>query len=158
MPDHPLHKHLQNLTKKRLKRTSLNHVLKEQQRKESDILAPRPEFSIPGISTKSSDSEASLKTLTLAEVDKSYPATAWTQFFTDGSAENASRNGGCGIYIGQPNKPLITIAIPGRNSAQTTGQKHKHSSLQQRLSPSWRKDQRRLCSSQIPYLYCNHLH
>ena len=43
MPDHPLHKHLQNLTKKRLKRTSLNHVLKEQQRKESDILAPRPE-------------------------------------------------------------------------------------------------------------------
>jgi len=65
--------------------------LKEQQRKQSDILAPRPEecemlthnrrpivlkveikFSIPGISTKSSDSEATLKTLTLAELDKSY--------------------------------------------------------------------------------------
>ena len=95
MPDHPLHKRLQDLTKNRLNRTSLNHVLKEQQRKQSDILAQRPEecemlthnrtplvlkaevkFSIPGISTKSSDSEASLKTLTLAEFDKSYPATA----------------------------------------------------------------------------------
>ena len=112
---YPLHKRLQNLTKNRLKRTSLNHVLKEQQRKQSDILVPRPEecemlthnrtplvlkaevkYSIPGISTKSSDSEASLKTLTLAELDKSYPATAWTQVFTDGSAENATRNGGYG--------------------------------------------------------------
>jgi len=43
MPDHPLHKRLQNLTKNRLKRISLNHVLKEQLRKQSDILAPRPE-------------------------------------------------------------------------------------------------------------------
>ena len=30
MPDHPLHKRLQDLTKNRLKRTTLNHVLKEQ--------------------------------------------------------------------------------------------------------------------------------
>ena len=132
MPDHPLHKRLQDLIKNRLKRTSLNHVLKEQQRKQSDILAPSLEecemlthnrtplvlkaevkFYIPGISTKSSDSEASLKTLKLAELDKSHPATAWTQVFIDGSAENATRNGGCGIYIRQPNKPPITIAIPG---------------------------------------------
>ena len=112
MPDHPLHKRLQELTKNRLKRTSLNHVLKEQQRKQSDLLASRPEecemlthnrtplvlkakvkFSIPGISTKSNDSETSLKTLTLKELDKSY--------------------GGCGIYIRQPNEPPVTIAIPG---------------------------------------------
>ena len=85
MPDHPLHKRLKDLTKNTLKITSLNHVLKEQQRKQSEILAPRPEeceilthnrtpfvikaevkFSISGISTKSSDSESSLKTLTLA--------------------------------------------------------------------------------------------
>ena len=32
MPDHPQHKRLQVLTKNRLKRTSLDHVLKEQQR------------------------------------------------------------------------------------------------------------------------------
>jgi len=63
------------------------------------VLKAEVKFSIPGISNKPSDSEASLKTLTLAELDKSYPSTAWTQVFTDGSAENATRNGGCGIYI-----------------------------------------------------------
>ena len=77
------------------------------------VLKAEVKLSIPGISTKSSDSEASLKTLTLAELDKSYPAIAWTQVFTDGLAENAKRNGGCGIYIRQPNKPPSTIAIPG---------------------------------------------
>ena len=131
-PDHPLHKRLQDLTKNRHKRTSLNHVLKEQQRKQYGILVPRSEecemlthnrtplvlkaevkFSIPGVSSKSSNSEASLKTLTLADLDKSYPATAWTQVFTDGSAENATRNRGCGIYSRQPDKPSITIAKPG---------------------------------------------
>ena len=77
------------------------------------VLKAEVKISIPGISTKSSDSEASLTTLTLAELDKSYPATAWTHVFTDGSAEKATRNGECAIYIRQPNKPPSTIAIPG---------------------------------------------
>ena len=125
MPNHPLHKRLQDSTKNRLRRTSINHVLKEQQRKHSDILAPRPEeyemltlnptplvlkaevkFPIPGISTKSNDSEASLKSLTLAELDKSYPSTAWTQVFNDGLADNATRNGGCDIFS-QTSLPLL---------------------------------------------------
>ena len=38
------------------------------------VLKAEVKFSIPGISNKPSDSEASLKTLTLAELDKSYPA------------------------------------------------------------------------------------
>ena len=42
--------------------------------------------------------------------------------------------------------------------AQTTEQKHKHSSPRHRLLPSWRQYQRRLCSSQTPYQYCNHWH
>ena len=37
----------------------------------------------------------------------------------DGSAENTTRNGGCGIYIRQPTKPLITITIPGGDSQCT---------------------------------------
>ena len=132
MPDHPLHKRHQDLTKNRLKRTSLNHVMKEQERKQFDILAPRPEeceilthnrapcvlkaeikFSIPVISTKWSDSEPPLQTLTLASLDTCYPFTAWTQVFTDGLAVNATRNGGCDVYIRQQNNPSITIATPG---------------------------------------------
>ena len=42
---HPLHKRFQDLTKNRMKRTSLNHVLKEQQRKQSEILAPKSKLS-----------------------------------------------------------------------------------------------------------------
>ena len=42
MPDHPLHKRLQDLTKNRLNRTSLNHVLKEQQRKDTEMEALIP--------------------------------------------------------------------------------------------------------------------
>ena len=93
MPYHLLHKRLQDLTKNKLKRISLNHVLNEQQRKQSDILAPRPEecemlthnrtplvlkaevkFSIPGISAKSSDSEASLKNTDTSRVGQKLPS------------------------------------------------------------------------------------
>ena len=88
-----LHKRLQDLIKGRLKRTSHNHVLKEQQRKQSDSLALRPEecemlthnrtplvlkaevkLSIPGISTKSSDSEASLKNTDTSRVGQKLPS------------------------------------------------------------------------------------
>jgi len=44
------------------------------------VIKAEIKFSIPGINTKSNDSEATLKTLTLSELDKSYPATAWTRF------------------------------------------------------------------------------
>ena len=48
------------------------------------VLKAEVKLSIPDISTKSSDSEASLKILTLAKLNKSYPSTARTQvFFTD---------------------------------------------------------------------------
>ena len=70
-------------------------------------------FSIPGISTKSSGSEASLKTLTQAELDKSYRATAMDTGLYRQISWNTTRNGRCGIYIRQPNKPPTTIAIPG---------------------------------------------
>ena len=58
-----------------------------------------------------SDSKATLKILTLAELDKSYPATAWTQVFTDGSA---TRNGGCCIYIRQTKQASHYYSNTGR--------------------------------------------
>ena len=38
MPDHPLHQKLKDPTKNRLKRKSLNHLVKEQQKEHADIL------------------------------------------------------------------------------------------------------------------------
>ena len=107
-------------------------------------------FSVPGISTKSSCSEASLKTLTLAELDKSYLATAWTQVFTDGSAEILQEmEDVASTSDSQTSLPLLQqyrVEI----CAQTTQQKHQHSSPRQRLSPNWREDQRRLCPHRLP--------
>ena len=133
MPDHPLHQKLKDPTKNRLKRKSLNHLVKEQQKEHADILTTDghlcgklisnswpPETlhaeirtTIPGITTKENQSEAVLRALALEEIDEHYPAAIWTHIYTDGSAENATRNGGCGAYIKRPDKPPLSVSAPG---------------------------------------------
>ena len=108
-PPPPTHTH----THKRLKRKSLNHLVKEQQKEHADILTTDahlceklnpsswpPETlhaeirtTIPGITSKENQSEAVLRALALEEIDKHYPVAPWTHIYTDGSAENATRNG-----------------------------------------------------------------
>ena len=119
LPNYPLHNRLQDLTKKRLKRKSLNHLVKQHQKRQTDILTDNPELcerlnpstwpqkrllgeirtNIPGITVKKDQSNIELKTLTMEEIDKRYPATTWTHIYTDGSAENVIRSGGCGVFI-----------------------------------------------------------
>ena len=75
------------------------------------------ELEIPNISEKKSHSPAELKNLTQEHLNNCYPLNTWTQVFTDGSAENAVKNGGGGIFIKYPsgNKSNISIAT-GNNS------------------------------------------
>ena len=142
MPDHPRHQKLKDppsppppphTQNQRLKRKSLNHLVKEQQKEHADILTTDahlceklnpnswpPETlhaeirtTIPGIITKENQSEAVLGALALEEIDKHYPAATWTHIYTDGSAENATRNGGCGAYIKRPDKPPLSVSAPG---------------------------------------------
>ena len=133
MPDHPLHQKLKDLTKNRLKRKSLNHPVKEQQKEHADILTTDAHLceklnpnswppvtlhaeirtTIPGITTKENQSEAVLRALALEEIDKHYPAASWTHIYTDGSAENVTRNGGCGAYIKRPGKLPLSVSSPG---------------------------------------------
>ena len=44
-----------------------------------------------------------------AWLDKHNPAASWTHIYIDGSAENATRNGGCGAYIKRPGKPPFSV-------------------------------------------------
>ena len=119
--------------KNRLKRKSLNHLVKEQQKEHADILTTDGHLceklisnswpletlhaeirtTIPGITTKENQSEAVLRALALEEMDKHYPAATWTHIYTDGSAKNATRNGGCGAYIKRPDKPPLSVSAPG---------------------------------------------
>ena len=129
---HPLHDKLQSLTKNRLKRKSLNHQIKEQQRDNADILTSNIlqcepltitdwtphslganiRTTIPGITCKQHLSDTALKALTLDEIHQRYPASRWTLAYTDGSAEGATRNGGSGAYILQPKKQAVTLTAP----------------------------------------------
>ena len=133
LPDHPLHNRLQDLTKNRPKRKSLNHLVKQHQKRQTDILTDNPELcerlnpstwhqkcllgeirtNIPGISVKKGQSNIELKTLTMEEINKRYPATTWTHIYTDGSAENAIRNGGCGVFIKRPGLASVSLSKQG---------------------------------------------
>ena len=82
LPDHPLHNRLQDLTTDRLKRKSLNHLVKQHQKRQTDILTDNPELcerlnpstwpqkpllreirtNIPGITVKKDQNNIKLKT------------------------------------------------------------------------------------------------
>ena len=68
---------------------------------------------IPGITSKDNQSESVLRALALEEIDRRYPTASWTHIYTDGSAENATRNGGCGAHIKRPGKPPLSASAPG---------------------------------------------
>ena len=117
LPSHPLHKKLGEHTKSRLKRSSPNHCVKVLQKKYENTLPQKEnaeklidfeewnvdettvKTSIPGIGPKETHSEAELKNLALEHLNSNYPVDIWTHAYTDGSAEDAVKNGGGGVYI-----------------------------------------------------------
>ena len=50
--------------------------------------------------------------LTLSTIDEQYPESSWIQVYTDGSATEAVRNGGAGVFIQYPNGQQQTADIP----------------------------------------------
>ena len=54
-----------------------------------------------------------MRALALEEIDKHYPAASWTHIYTNGSAENATRNGGCGVCTKCPGKPPLFVPALG---------------------------------------------
>ena len=112
-------------------------MLKAQQRQNDDILdcktdpqeklTPQqwlpnsPGFqirqNIPGITGKQQQNDHVLRALALEEIYKRYPSSKWTHVYTDGSAEKATKNAGCGAYIQIPKRPSIALSSPcGANS------------------------------------------
>ena len=129
MPDHPLHQKLKDLTKKHIEKKKCEPPNKRTSVRTTDVdvhekLNPNslpPETlqaeirtTIRGITSKENQSKAVLRALALEEIDKHYPAASWTHIYTDGSAENATRKGGCGAYIKHPGKPPLSVSAPGR--------------------------------------------
>ena len=67
---------------------------------------------IDGISTKRSMSTSLLRCVTQDMLKEKYPSDHWIRAFTDGSASEAIRDGGGGIYIEWPDKTSSSISIP----------------------------------------------
>ena len=106
-------------TKGRLKRESFIHQSRILERRQEDILDHGPKeilpclaipawggrtsliirYTIPGVGQKDSQSGPERKSLTQEYLETNYPKVSWTLGYTDGSAENAVRNGGAGVYI-----------------------------------------------------------
>ena len=114
LPDHPMHNRLTKPTKGRLKRGSFVHQTRILERRHQELLdqdpkvipgyldnpswsedvGPSIQCSVPGVGPKDSQNSAAKKALTLAYIEEQYPSQTWTHIYTDGSAEEAVRNGG----------------------------------------------------------------
>ena len=57
---------------------------------------------VPGITKKSEQNNIVKRTLTAAMIEDQYPHEAWLHVYTDGSATDATRCGGAGVYIRYP--------------------------------------------------------
>ena len=67
---------------------------------------------VPHLTTKDEHSDVSKKALTLAMLEERYPQEAWIRAYTDGSAMNAVRRGGAGVYIQFPDGRRQAKAVP----------------------------------------------
>ena len=133
MPTHAMHKELQNLTKNRLERQSFNHLSRSLSKENDSLLPTDPEgmeilqqweeqeehldklsinMHIPGIENKNCQPQHVLRSLTLEMLDNCFPSSAWTQVYTDGSAEEAVKNGGAGILIKHTDGKCYPRALP----------------------------------------------
>jgi ribonuclease HI len=129
LPSHPLHDKLQKQTKNRLKRRSLNHIVKDLQEEKSNCIAtncedlqptkwtqrrhvPQIRCDVPDLEKKGTQLPTLQRSITLEMIEKRYPSHSWIHAFTDGSADEAVRNAGSGVSIRFPERPSAEISIP----------------------------------------------
>ena len=122
LPGHPHHKKLAAPTKNRPKRQSLNHLARDLRRTHEDILDTQmnegnhlcsgewnPDdlrativLEVPGLLPAEQQIPTQQMALTLEMLEEKYPQADWTHIYTDGSAEDAVRDGGSGVFVRTP--------------------------------------------------------
>ena len=65
------------------------------------------------------------KSVTQEMIHEKYPKHSWIHAYTDGSAEEAVRNGGSGIFLKFPDKPPVSLSFPvGKRSSNYRAEVH----------------------------------
>ena len=133
MKDHPMHDRAHTCGPSRLKRTSFVRQAKTLHEKFKDQLPPDIEpiqtieraydwkddpgrykvsTKVPGLNMKGETSKGNQRLTSLEMIQDRFPQEAWTHVYTDGSASDAVRNGGAGVYIQYQHGNSKSIAEP----------------------------------------------
>ncbi|KAK7112559.1 hypothetical protein V1264_011998 [Littorina saxatilis] len=145
--DHPMSDRLKKMSLGRLKRSSFALEARDLQKKhqtEMPELVEPPSFSldappwedrqgnldiqtsVPYLTTKDEQSNATKKALTLAMLEERYPQEVWIQVYTDGSATEAVKNGGRGCMSSTPVERGKQRLYQQASTVQTTELRYKH--------------------------------
>ena len=89
------------------------------------------EREVPGVTNKEEHTQAALKALTLEALNEKYPTDSWARVYTDGSAKEAVRDGGAGIYSSQMANTYPRVHLQEKYQ-QTSEQKLLHYLKQQK--------------------------
>ena len=130
LPSKPLHSKFEAPTKNRLKRQSPNHLVKALQQKHRipssarnqplemlqnyenwQVETPTIILDILGIQAKGHHRDEELRSLSLEALSVAYPSTTWARAYTNGSAEEAAKNGGGGFFIKLPDGRSIRKSV-----------------------------------------------
>ena len=133
------------------------HKLKDLQKENADLLEADPgkceelttnvwasrksllvvRTEIPGLATKATQASELQKALTLYMIQDRYPKSTWTHVFTDGSAENAVRNGGSGAYIRRSDGTTSSLSIPASGWPELQLQSRRSRPESCHRTPDW---------------------
>ena len=102
----------------------------------SERTSPIIRCTIPGVGQKDSQSGPERNCLTQEYLETNYPKESWTLGYTDGSAENAVRNGGVGVYIQYAGGKEDKISLATAYTPQTAKLKQKPRKQQQPILKS----------------------
>ena len=100
-------------------------------------------------------SNTELKNLTMEEINKRYPATTWTHIYTDGSAGNAIRNGGCGVFIKRPGLPSVSLSKPGGSLCSNYKEELLALYNATEALKLWERKPQKQSFSQTPFQHCS---
>ena len=130
LQDHPMHERMNQPRRGRLNRSNFLHHSRILERRSSELLdhipkpipavktipswkrgqLPRVCTKVPGGADGGCQPEPERKSLTLEYVNIKYSEDQWTHAYTDGSAAEATRDGGGGVYI-KHNDGIAQITI-----------------------------------------------
>ena len=132
LTDHPMNQRMGEPVCRRLKRNSFLHQAKELIKQNTDLHNHTPKelptclsvpqwksealrnikMKIPGFEDKRLQTPEERRGITDAFLNIHYPCDSWTRVYTDGSAENAVRNGGAGVCVQHSVDDEEHVSIP----------------------------------------------